>query len=269
MATTIHAPSLASETVATIGSFTLRNTMLMAWLAMAVLIIIALLVRSTGYKQVPGRLQTAAEMVIEGFFNFFNSVLHDEAFTRRVFPLVATLFLFIALSNWMGIFPGVGPITMEHEGTAVPLFRSMNADVNMTLTFALISMLSVQYYGMRELGFFGYAGKFFVAPWKDFFGSFVGFLEIVSEFSKIISFTFRLFGNIFAGEVLLVVISFLVAYLAPLPFLGLEIFVGFIQALVFSMLTLVFLKMGITGHEHEHDDHMTGRELSEKVLTPA
>lgn len=265
----MHAPSLASETVGTIGGFAIRNTMLMAWLAMAALIILAFLVRNTGYKQVPGRLQTAAEMIIEGFFNFFNSVLHDESFTRRVFPLVATIFLFIAIANWMGILPGVGSILIEHDGHRIPLLRTMNADVNMTLTFALISMLSVQYFGLRNLGFSGYTGKFLIAPWKDFFGSFVGFLEIVSEFSKIISFTFRLFGNIFAGEVLLVVIAYLVAYLAPLPFLGLEIFVGFIQALVFSMLTLVFLKMGITGHEHHDDDHITKQELSEKVLRPA
>lgn len=243
--------------------------MLMAWLAMLVLIVFALLVRSTGYKQVPGRFQTFVEMIVEGFFGFFNSVLHDESFTRRVFPLVATIFLFIVTANWMGIFPGVGSILIEHDGHMVPVFRSMNADVNMTLTVALISMLSVQYFGMRELGIFSYIGKFIIAPWKDFFGSFVGILEIVSELSKVISFTFRLFGNIFAGEVLLVVVSFLVPFIAPMPFFGLELFVGFIQALVFAMLTLVFLKMGITGHDHDHDDHMTKTEISEKVLTPA
>jgi len=265
----MHAPSLASETVAELGVMTLRNTMLMAWLAMAVLIVLALIVRSTGYKQMPGRLQTVAEMIVEGFFGFFNGVLNDESLTRRVFPLVATIFLFILTANWMGIFPGVGSILIEHDGHTVPLFRSMNADVNMTLTFALIAMSSIVIFGVKELGIFGYLGKFFIAPWKDFFGSFVGILEIVSEFSKIISFSFRLFGNIFAGEVLLVVVSFLVPFVAPMPFLGLELFVGFIQALVFAMLTLVFLKMGITGHEHDHDDSLTKHEISAKVLSHA
>ena len=105
------------------------------------------------------------------------------------------------------------------------------------------------------LGVGHYAGKFFVAPWKKpyFIGTFVGILEFISEFSKVISFAFRLFGNIFAGEVLLLVVGTLVPFIVPLPFLALEIFVGFVQALVFSMLTLVFLTGATTAHgEAEH-----------------
>jgi F-type H+-transporting ATPase subunit a len=129
----------------------------------------------------------------------------------------------------------------------------MNADVNMTLSIAIISMLCVQVFGMLYLGAGGYLSKFFVAPWKTKgiegpINTFVGLLEIIGEVSRLISFTFRLFGNVFAGEVLLVVISFLIPYVAPIPFLGLELFVGLIQGLVFSMLTLVFLKMAITPH---------------------
>jgi F-type H+-transporting ATPase subunit a len=157
----------------------------------------------------------------------------------------------------MGIFPGVGSITIQgmHDGhmMAIPLFRSMNADVNMTLAIAIISVVMTQVFGVAALGMGPHIGKYFVAPWKDPIMSFVGILELVAEFAKMISFTFRLFGNIFAGEVLLVVISFLVPYIAPLPFLGLEIFVGFIQALVFSLLTAVFLKMATMAHgEHAH-----------------
>jgi F-type H+-transporting ATPase subunit a len=232
----------------------------MAWIVMGIITGLALCVRATGYKERPGRFQALAEMIIEELAIFFNSILHDEKQTRRVFPLVGTIFLFILLANWMGILPGVGSITImsEHEGhaMAVPLLRSMNADVNMTLAIATISMITVQVMGIATLGIVAYGSKFFIAPWKDFFGSFVGILELVSEFSRLVSFTFRLFGNIFAGEVLLVVIAFLVPYIAPIPFLGLEIFVGFVQALVFAMLTLVFLKMATIGHgDHGAETH--------------
>ncbi len=251
----IHAPTLASETVFHIGEFGIRNTLIMSWLAMAVLILFGLSLRGTGYKLIPGRLQAAGELIVEGLFNFFNGILGDDRRTRKLFPLVATMFLFIIIANWMGILPGVGSITVEgvHEGHAMdlPLFRSMNADMNVTLAFSIVSIITVQILGFAALGFRGHLGKYFVAPWKKPYGigTFVGLLEFVGEFTRIVSFSFRLFGNIFAGEVLLVVVSALVPYIVPIPFYGLEIFVGFIQALVFSMLTLVFVSMAVTPHE--------------------
>ena len=119
-----------------------------------------------------------------------------------------------------------------------------------SLALAIISVVAAQIYGMKELGFFTHWSKYFVPPWKSpaIIGSFVGILELISEFAKIISFSFRLFGNIFAGEVLLLVVGFLAPYIAPIPFLFLEIFVGFVQAMVFSVLTLVFLKLATEGH---------------------
>jgi F-type H+-transporting ATPase subunit a len=135
----------------------------------------------------------------------------------------------------------------------------MNADVNMTLAIALISVISTQLFGVAALGVLPYAGKFFVPPWRDPIGSFVGILELIAEVAKIISFSFRLFGNIFAGEVLLTVVAFLVPFVAPIPFLGLEVFVGFIQALVFALLTAVFLKMAVT----MHGGHEQGEEHGE------
>lgn len=253
----ITAPTLASETIGHIGSFEIRNTLLMAWLAIAVFIVLALMLRRTGYREIPGRFQMFMELIVGGLFDFFDAIVGDRARTRRFFPLVATIFLFLVLANWMGILPGVGSITIQgmHGGhlMAIPVFRSMNADVNMTLAIAIISVVMTQVFGIAALGVLPYAGKFFVAPWKDPVMSFVGILELIAEFAKVISFTFRLFGNIFAGEVLLVVISFLLPYLAPLPFLGLEIFVGFIQGLVFALLTIVFLAMATAGHgEHAH-----------------
>ncbi len=256
---TINVPTLASETVFMIGSFEVRNTMLMAWLAMAVLIIISIAARLTGYKLIPSRFQSAIEMVVEMLFGFFNSILQDEVMTRKFFVLPATIFIFLITANWMGILPGVGAVTIQSivdgHAEALPLFRSMNADVNMTLVVALISMITVQVVGISTLGILPYASKYFVAPWKDPIGTFVGLLELMGELSRVISFTFRLFGNVFAGEVLLVVVGFLVPYIAPIPFLGLEIFVGFVQSLVFAVLTLVFLKMAMTGHGDHAEAH--------------
>jgi len=257
---TLAAPTLASETIAHIGSFEIRNTMIMAWLAMLVLIAIALAARGTGYKLIPGRFQALIELVIESLYDFFQGIFQNHTMTKRFFPLVATMFLFILVANWMGILPGVGTITVmgEHNGhqIAMPLFRSMNADVNMTLTFAMVAVLAAQIVGITTLGILPHARKYFVAPWKKPFliGTFIGILELVGEFSRILSFSFRLFGNIFAGEVLLVVISFLVPYLLPIPFLGMELFVGVIQAMVFAMLTSVFIVMATISHE-DHEEH--------------
>jgi F-type H+-transporting ATPase subunit a len=284
-------PTLASETIAHIGSFPIRNSMLMGWIAMAVLIIAALIFSRKSSRLIPKGFQNFVEVLIEGLFNFFDSVTQDKKQTRKFFPVVATIFLFVIVSNWMGILPGVGPIGIWEEEPAieesvsvenvenaeikevikphsgvvaeevaseepklifVPFFRSAYADVNMTLALAIISIIVTQIFGIASLGFFHYAGKFFVNPFKDPIGCFVGFLELISEFAKLISFTFRLFGNIFAGEVLLVVMGFLAPFIAPIPFYGLEIFVGFVQALVFSILTLVFFKMAATSHSAEH-----------------
>jgi F-type H+-transporting ATPase subunit a len=245
-------PTLASETIFHIGGFEVRNTIITAVVTMTVWLVVGLLVKRKKYALVPSGIQNFVEVIVEGLFKFFNGIVGDEEKTKKFFPIVATIFFFVIVSNWMGLLPGFGSIGLweEHEGheVLVPLFRSTYADVNMTFALALIAVTSVQIFGFAMLGFKKYAGKFFVNPIKNFVGSFVGILELVSEFSKMISFSFRLFGNIFAGEVLLLVISFLVPYVVPLPFYGLELFVGFIQALVFSFLTLVFLQMATTAH---------------------
>ncbi len=256
----IPAPTLASETLFSIGSFEVRNTLFMAWAAMLVLFILAGAARGTGYKLIPGRLQAMFELIVEGLFDFFDSILENRTYTRFFFPFVATMFLFILAGNWMGILPGISSLTVlgTHHGETmrIPLIRSMNADVNMTLVFAVFAVVAAQVAGIVTLGILPHLGKYFVAPWRKpyFFGTFVGLLEFIGEFARLVSFTFRLFGNIFAGEVLLIVISVLAPY-AALPFYGMELFVGFIQALVFSMLTLVFLKMAMTPHGDNGDGH--------------
>lgn len=252
MAATFVPPTLGSETIFHLGSFEVRNTLITAVLTLVLLAVVGLVLRRKKYALVPGGFQNFIEVIIENLFDFFDSVVGDRKKTERFFPIVATIFFFVIISNWMGLLPGFGSIGIweTHNGheVLVPILRSTFADVNMTFAIALIAVTSCQVMGFAMLGLKGYGGKFFVNPFRDPVGCFVGILELFSEFSKMISFSFRLFGNVFAGEVLLLVITFLVPFIAPLPFYGLEIFVGFIQALVFSFLTLVFLNLATTSH---------------------
>ncbi len=249
--------SLAAEPIAHLGDFPITNTLVVS-LVISVLLIIFSIIFNRFIKKIPSGLQNVIEIVISGAIDFMESIIQNRKQAYAFFPIVFTIFLFVILSNWIELVPGLGSIGIweEHHGETIliPFIRSASADMNITLAIALIAMLSVQVYGIISLGISEYAQKFFVSPWQKpyIIGTFVGALEIISEFAKLISFSFRLFGNIFAGEVLLLVVGFLVPYLVPLPFLFLEIFVGFIQALVFSMLTLVFIKNASTSHHAEH-----------------
>lgn len=262
--------SLAAEKIGSIWGLPITNSIGMTWLVMLLLIFLSLIVTGK-LSLIPSHLQSIGEIIIEGIYNLFKNVVGEE-YIDRFFPLLATIFIFIIIANWAGLIPGVGSIGIkentpvlenqpsdthqivaeiendqaeEHE-KFIPLFRGATADLNTTLAIAIVAVLSIQYYGVKSLGG-TYFKKFFNFSSPIMFG--VGLLEIVSEFSRIISFAFRLFGNIFAGEVLLTVIAFLMPLFAPLPFLGLELFVGFIQALIFSMLTAVFLNIATISHE--------------------
>lgn len=242
--------SIAAEKIGHIGSFPITNSILLSWVASIILIVISLV--STGkMKLIPSGVQNFFEMIIETLYNLVNDVIEDEKKTQKYFPLLAAIFLFIITNNWLGLIPGVGTIGIHEikggNDILVPIFRGGNADLNTTLALAVIAVIAVQVFGVAALGTIKYAKKFinFSGP-IDFF---VGILELISEFSKMISFSFRLFGNIFAGEILLMVVAYLVPLIAPLPFFALELFVGLVQALVFMMLTLVFIK-GATVEAH-------------------
>ncbi len=244
--------SLAPETIFSIGSFPITNTVLVTFFLSIFIIVVSLILRSR-LKLVPRGFQNIFEYILEAFLGLIYSVTQDRKQTKKFFPLVMTIFIFVILSNWVELLPGLGTVGINEqihgETILVPFLRSTSADLNATLAIALISVFSIQFMGIAAIGFFKYAGKFFVNPFKKPFyviGTFVGLLEIIGEVAKVISFSFRLFGNIFAGEVLLIVMLNLVPYIVPLPFLFLELFVGFIQALVFSTLTLVFLKTAAT-----------------------
>ena len=241
--------SFFPEIIAHIDGWPITNTMIMAWLAIAVLAVFSFLA-TYRMKEVPGGLQNIAETIIFGMVSFMTTVTGDKERTKKFFPLIATFFLFILVSNWMGILPGVGSLGIKGmEGgkqVLIPFFRSAYSDLNMTLALGLIAVIAVQVFGIMAVGFFKHISRFinFKSP-IDFFA---GILELITEMAKIISFSFRLFGNVFAGEVLIAAIFFLIPLIVPLPFLFLEIFVGFIQALVFSMLTLVFLTVATSKH---------------------
>lgn len=247
--------SIAAEPIFYIFGFPVTNTILVT-LCISLLIIIGSYILKSKVRLIPRGFQNVVEAVLEALLNLADSVTQDRRQSKKFFPLVATIFIFVILTNWVEVLPGLGTIGLweEHHGKEilVPFIRSGAADLNFTLAIAIVSVISAQVFGIAAIGVGRYAKKFFVSPFHKpyFVGTFVGMLEMISEVAKIISFSFRLFGNIFAGEVLLMVMLFLVPYFVPLPFLALELFVGFIQALVFSMLTLVFLKMAVTEAEH-------------------
>ncbi|MDD5725850.1 MAG: F0F1 ATP synthase subunit A [Patescibacteria group bacterium] len=252
--------SIGPEVLTTIAGFPITNTILVTVVLFVLILIIAISVKRNMHLNKPAKgLAGVVEAGMELFLDFIDSITNDHSKTIRIFPIVATIFFVVLFSNLVELLPGLGSIGIweVHHGEKVliPFIRSMSADLNFTFVVAIFAMVSVQVMGMRFLKIGPYLGKFFVAPWKKpfFIGTFVGLLEFMSEFSKTLSFAFRLFGNIFAGEVLLAVMGYLSPFLAPLPFLFLELFVGFVQALVFSTLTIVFLSMATTGHEHEEE----------------
>lgn len=241
--------SLVAEKLFTLGDFLpVTNSLLTSWMVMIVLTVTFFLI-TRRLALVPGNFQSVTEILIEGLESLFGSVLGDKI--KIFFPLLATYFIYIISLNWAGLLPGFGTIGLnlieEGQKVFVPIFRAGTADLNTTMAFAIISVLIIQISGLKILGL-SYLKKFFIFNNPIMF--FVGILELMGEFTKIISFSFRLFGNIFAGEVLLTVIAFLMPVIAPIPFIGMELFVGFIQAVVFSMLTCVFLSVATTHTEH-------------------
>jgi F-type H+-transporting ATPase subunit a len=244
--------SLRAEDIFHIGSFPVTNAVLLAFVVLVLLTILAITLRNS-LKLVPGALQNIVEIAIEGALGLMDSVLGNRKTSEKYLPIVFTIFIFVLFSNWLGLVPGVGSVTIGTGAAAVPLLRSPASDLNFTLALALIAVTMINIFGIAAMGLRARVSVFFnfESPLKFF----VGILELISEFARIISFTFRLFGNVFAGEVLLAIMALLVPYLIPLPFMFLEIFVGFIQAFIFGMLTLVFVALAVTPHEGENAGH--------------
>lgn len=241
-----HAPGihvvLKAEEVFSLAGFPITNSLIMTVITTALLLAFAFLVRGK-LAMIPGKLQAGVEMLFEGVLNYMAETLESQKLARKFFPLIMSIFLFVLLANLLAFLPGVGSLLVEHGGAQVPLLRAPAADLNMTLALAIIAFLVIEISGVVVLGFFKYAGKYvnFSSP-VNFV---VGLIELLSNIGRLISFSFRLFGNVFAGEVMIAVALFFVAYLLPVPLMAFEVFVAFIQAVVFAMLTLFFIKLSI------------------------
>jgi F-type H+-transporting ATPase subunit a len=314
--------SLPAETVFMVGPLNVTNTLIVTVIADIALILFA--VRATRKirkgspdAEIPRGAQNIFELMIDMLYGLSKSVAGSKAV--KIFPWMATIFLFVLFANWTELFPGIesiGRIEPAHKGIGypkvelipgvlytidqaqgkaivvdeatvapaadsvaaeaeehqaaeggehpeayhvLPFFRTPTSDINTTLALALITMFMVQVFGVRALGG-RYFYKFVNIPelkrgGLGYMMFIVGFLELISEIARILSFTFRLLGNIFAGGVLLLVMTFIVPFFIPMPFLGLELFVGFIQALVFAMLALVFMNMAMQSHGDHGEEH--------------
>ncbi len=251
-------------------NFTITNALLTSWLAVAIIVVLAVFLRK-GLREIPGKLQTTFELAVESALSLCDQVTNNRALSLKIFPFAISVFFLILVNNWLGLLPlgGLGIIeTGEHGLAFIPLLRGGTADLNTTLAFAVMAVLGANLFGVFSVGLWKTFNKYvnlkalggifkkirreptiiLVAPITFF----VGLIEIVGEFAKVASLSFRLFGNVFAGEVLLVSMAALVAYLVPIPFMFLELLVGLIQALIFSILTVVYFTIAASDHgEHE------------------
>ena len=281
-----------AEHLFSVAGLPVTNSMITAWIALALFLALAAALRRPA-KGAPRGIRNAVEALVEFMLGFMDQITQDRAKTRRFFPLVGTLFLFILVSNWMGLLPGVGTIGLwaEEQGTRelIPLFRPATSDLNMTLAMGLIAVLVSHVFGLVSIGFFKHVGKFLqfgkifqavkafrtkkigdaaIGVFVAFVEIGVGMIEIISELAKVISLSLRLFGNIFAGEVVIHVMMSLFAFVLPLPFIAMELIVGVVQALVFSMLTLVYLTSA-TSLPHGDEEHAEGHVAPEAQTAPA
>ncbi|HEU5098321.1 MAG TPA: F0F1 ATP synthase subunit A [Roseiflexaceae bacterium] len=264
------------------SGFPVTNALIMT-VIVDILLLLTIVFGARNLQLVPRGFQNFVEFMVEGFYNFAQSV--DRKNVAKFFPLCASIFFFVLYSNYFALVPGVGSIgvcRVEHaaegaaaegvepethippsetfaglpgycaDGKVIPVLRAPSSDLNVTLAWALSAVFMIELFGFQALGL-NYLTKFFNFK-EGAMGFFVGILELVSEFVRIIAFSFRLFGNIFAGEVVLAVMAYLFAYLLPLPFYGLELFVAFMQAFIFSVLTLVFMSLATLAHGG-HDEH--------------
>jgi F-type H+-transporting ATPase subunit a len=264
-----HEITLFAEPIFHLGKLVVTNSLLNAWVSVVILVLF-FVAAGQKIRRVPKGVQNIFETILEKALVMADSITGNRKKSEKYLPLSLTLFFFVLVNNWLGLVPGVGTIGfIEVEGAHkvfVPLFRGATADLNTTLALALFSVLASHILGSVAVGAWSHLNKFvniksFLAiPKKirqDFsvvlvnpIKAFVGLIEVVSEVSKVASLSFRLFGNIFAGEVLLASMMALVAFIIPLPFMFLEIIVGLIQALIFAILTLVFVTIATTHEEH-------------------
>ena len=269
-----HDITLFAEPIFHFQGLAVTNALLTSTFAVLVLIILAVFLRLR-LREVPGKLQNIFEIVVDGALSLCDQETNSRTLSIKIFPIAISVFFFILMNNWLGLLPigGLGILERSEEGLAfIPFLRGGTADVNTTIALAIMAVIGANLFGIFSIGLWKTFNKYvnlkalgeiftkirqeptvvIVAPITFF----VGLIEIIGEFAKVASLSFRLFGNVFAGEVLLASMAALVAYIVPIPFLFLEILVGVIQALIFSMLLVVYFTISATDHDaHENHEH--------------
>jgi F-type H+-transporting ATPase subunit a len=282
-----HEQTLFAEPVMHIGSFPVTNALVTSWASVLIIIAIAVALRLS-IKKIPGKLQHVFEVVIEEGLKLADQVTNDRRISERAFPFVISFFFFILISNWIGLLPIMGLGIVEHGDTFIPFLRSGTADLNGTIALAVTSVICANVFGVVTIGGWKMFNKY--VNLKALGGIFtkikkdpiiimvapvtfaVGLIEIVGEFAKMASLSLRLFGNVFAGEVLLASMGAIMAYAVPIPFIFLEVFVGVIQAFIFAILTLVYFTIAAQDHDHEEDhahEGEHGAQVLDEVPEPA
>lgn len=273
--------AIAPDTIFYIGSYPVTNTFLCTWICIIVLLVLCYF-GTRRRDMIPRGFQNAFEWMIEALLNLVEGIAGKEK-GRKFFPLVATLFLFIALGNLMDVIPGIDTIGTISPGVhassfwltgnlsnqITPWLRPPTTDINLNLGMALVSVVAAQIFGFMTLGageqiskYLNFRALFTHGP-MGIVEFFVGILEIVSELGRLISFSFRLFGNIFAGSILLAIFAFLIPVLPDIIFIPFEIFIAGIQAFVFAFLTLLFMQQATIGHGHDEGEHMDGERVTD------
>ncbi len=239
--------SLAPYHLGEVWGVPITASLTTAWLVVALLVIFAVLFRRS-ISMVPGKLQMFLELIVGGVYSYMLSVLEDEALARRYLPLILSIFIFVAFTNLVGLLPFVGGAVGLHDPSGghglIPLFYPTNSDLNLTFAMAIVAVLAIEFAGIAALGVLKYGSKF--VNLHSVLGFVVGIIELISEVARLVTFSFRLFGNIFAGKVLILVAMFFLPYLLPVPLLLYEVVVGVIQGAVFALLTLFFIKIAVT-----------------------
>jgi F-type H+-transporting ATPase subunit a len=258
----VHENTIFAEPIMHVGGFTITNSLINSWVVVLLIIIFGWYFKSK-IKTIPGKLQSTVEAMYEYLLDLFNSVTGSPQKSILFFPFIFAFFIFILLNNWMGLLPGIGSIGQvvaeNGEKVFVPFFRGATADLNTTLALAIIGVVASHIFGVISIGLWKHFNKFInlktimaipsqvrqdpMVLMVNPINVFVGLVEIVSEIAKVVSLSFRLFGNVFAGEVLLASMSAIFAFGLPLPFMFLEVLVGLVQAIVFTLLVLSYLTM--------------------------
>ncbi|NTW61574.1 F0F1 ATP synthase subunit A [Candidatus Saccharibacteria bacterium] len=258
---------IAAKPIFWLGNFGVTNAMLTGLvgggLVLGALLYVGNMVRHKKYNRFVGLVQ----WVFEGLLKQIDEIIPDRKLARKITPLASTIFFLVMINYWLSVLPGLDTIKIN----GVPILRSPTADLNFVLALAAVTVVAIQMYATKYLGIFGNIGRYVRNPLKDPVGWFEGTLEIVGEFSRGGSLALRLFGNAFAGEILLLVITILTSYFAvvTLPiFIVFEMMIGFIQAYVFFVLTLIFTSLAVShGEEHNHPQSDHSPVISTNAIT--